>query len=318
MSSDSERNVVFSAPPQFVPQAGAAPAVFYYPAQPLPVKLVESQNDQDAALARALQAQENALVVEEAPVNQCETRTGGCRRWGSWRRCGSKWRNVDGEKRGCCWGDDGRPLGNLSNFIQGLFFGTFAPIFSIISVYGFETSKLSRTGTLFGNANFFLILAAGIISSVTNHHLKSCGKLYAIAPLVLGLIFLLVAHKSLKWFLWTYKSRANKTESEEVKVVSQSGRCCSFISAFLASLFFSLLGLVIVLIARRRYLSSRYGAFYGFGFGLIVAGITLSFYGVPPVLLAVGLVLNQISSAHFKRAIASAEALEEKNNTTQC
>jgi len=253
-------------------------------------------------------SKKNALRVEEAPQHHGQTRY-ACR----WRLCG-RWRGHEG---GCCWADDGRPLGNLTNFILGLVYGSVAPIFSLITVYGFESSKLTRTGTIFGNANFFLLLAASIVAYVT-HSNPTCGlqKVHAVAPLVVGLIFLLAAHKSLKWFLWVYRTRQNKTESEDVKVVSKPGWCCAFVTAFLASLFFSIIGVIAVLIVRRRYLRSRFGAFVGFGFGLVVAGTTLAFYGVPPILLAIGLFLIQISAAHFKRAIVSATALEEKNNSS--
>jgi len=319
MSSDSERNnlqfQVFSQPPVYVPQSNAVPsAVFYYPQAA--GKQIESSTAADEALARNLQAQENAAAVPQVAPQQ--ENQGGCRRWGGWRsrRCGRNWQNVDSQG-GCGWKDDGRQLGNLTNFMQGLVFGAVAPILSLIGVFGFETSKLTRTGALFGNANFFLLFAAGLVSSVIRHGLNPHIKLYALIPLFLGIIFVMVSKCSFRRFLYVYRTRTNKTESEEVKVVSEAGKCCSFLTGFLASLFFSLLGASIVLIARRRNLRARFGAFAGLGVSLIIGGVVLLFVkGIPPVLIGMGLFLIQISAVHFKRAIAS--ALAKEGNTSSC
>jgi len=303
MATENDKNAPFQVlpAPQY-PFAGQQ-QVFFYAPQPIPVPQGTPQVTNDEAFAKALQEQENQAAIQMQPIlnEGCEKSSGCERRWGC-RRWGSKW-----QRTGCCWKDDGRPLGNLTNFIQGLVFGTFAPIFSLMTVYGFETSKLTRTGAIFGNANFFLLLAAGLVVSVVHEHIRSCAKLWAIAPLVVGLIFLIAAKKSLRWFMWVYDARENKTESEKVKVVSESGSCCGFALAFLASFLLPILGTFVVLIAKRRYLKSRMGAFYGLGFALIITGTVLAFKGVPPVLLAIGLMLVQVSAAHFKRALSEAD-----------
>jgi len=314
MATEADKNLaspvfqVFAPTPQFQNQA---PPVFYYQPQPA----VSAQTLNDEALARQIQQQEIAGGFE---VQQgSEKSSGGCRRgfWGRWRRCGRDYQRLDGEKsRGCCWKDDGRPLGNLTNFIQGVLFGTFAPLFGLLAVFGFETSKLARTGVLFGTANFLLIFASAMAAFGFHHCPKS--RLFALIPFFIGLIFLIAAKKSFRWFLYVYRTRENKTESEEVKTFAGPGKCCGFILALLASLLFSLLGTFVALIAGRRSLRARFGAFIGLGISLVGKGIYLSvrqFHFGPGVIL-LGLLLMQISAAHFKRAIASAQAKVEATN----
>jgi hypothetical protein len=178
-----------------------------------------------------------------------------------------------------------------------------------MTAYGFETSKLTRTGVLFGTANFFFMLASGMVAAMVHHSCHS-RKIFALIPLFFGLIFLIAAKKSFRSFLYLYKSRTNKTESEEVKTIALSGKRCGFISALVVSFLFSIVGCIVALIAGRKSLRARFGAFVGLGAALVAGGVFLAFHGVPPVLVFLGLLLIQISAAHFKRAIASAEAKE--------
>jgi len=80
------------------------------------------------------------------------------------QRLCKRWRNRKCARKCGAVVDDGRALGNLNNFIAGLLFGTFSPFFSLLCVFGFETKKLTRTGALFGNANFFFLLAFSLIA----------------------------------------------------------------------------------------------------------------------------------------------------------
>jgi len=293
--------------------------------------------------------------------------------------------------------DDGRPLGDLTSFIHGLFFGMIAPVFSVMAAYGFESKRLSRTGVLLGNANFFLILAILILSG--GHHFSGMhgrphpsggngtdilplnfnpnatdapilpptdapnplptdapnplpepadaphrpehgehdgregdnkmregregnhkgGKkfiaLFSIPAFVLALVFFIAGKKSERAVVSAYRSRGdNKTEEETVKVFSEAGTCRKFIVGFIVSFLFSIFGTVLVLIFGRKYLRSRYGAFFGLAVHMIISGIFMSAHGAPFSLLA-GLILAQITSVHFKRAIASAVA---KEGTSQC
>lgn len=327
--------------------------------------------------------------------------------------------------------DDGRALGNLNNFIAGLLFGLFAPFFSLLCVFGFETKKLTRTGALFGHANFFLLLAFSMIAvrmggyapgsihggphglyplvpydnttvynSTASHNAtelavpanpsgdpqgvpqgspfqmhkdgdeksssseshdddddeghnnheewkekhhghrgkhgrkgynrenwhknehgqrrKGCKMFkYAIgASLVAGLVFLVISLKSFKRFMAIYRIRENKPESDTIAVVSEAGNCRGFFFGVLASLLWPMVGTALVLIIRRKNLTSRYGALHGLGVFFVIVGVLGAFHGVPPFALLKGLLLCQITSAHFKRAIASANALESK--TSNC
>jgi hypothetical protein len=396
MSSDSEKKgsappQQFAAAPQFPPGVYPFPQgnvqfqpVFY---QPVPYDVATSVN-----------AEQQAFLEPEGEKKCFFSRI--CKRWRN-RRCARKCGKV-------C--DDGRALGNLNNFIAGLLFGTFSPFFSLLCVFGFETKKLTRTGTLFGHANFFLLVAACLLAfgtgphgapqphephgmiiplppynntiasasdsvyptgensaasaadpsgvtapglpmpdpqggSVPNHDSESdsedsdeekkhkegkefkkegkhgegkrkgCKKMYKIAvgvSFAVGIIFLIASCKSMRRFMAIYRTRENKTESEVVKVVSEAGNCRGFFLGFIASLVCPWFGTALVLIIRRKNLTGRYGALHGLGVFFVIVGIVGAFHGVPPVALLKGLLLCQISSVHFKRAIASANAQEEK------
>jgi len=216
--------------------------------------------------------------------------------WGCKRRWG-----------GCCWKDDGRPLGTFQNFVVSVFFGTISPVLSILTMYGMETSKLSRNGVIFGTANAFFILAS-ILLFFSRHDPGSISHFHIIVPFLLGLIILIVAVKSFRHFLYIYTTRQNKTEEELVRVISQVGSCKEFLATFFLSLFIPVIGTSISLIARRRYLYGRYGALSGLGFFLVLAGVWCAFMGHPPISLVIGLFLMQFSFVHFRRAIICAQA----------
>jgi len=386
MSSDSEKKQPqqFATAPQFpgvypFPQGNVQFQPVFY--QPVPYDVATSVN-----------AEQQAFLEPEGEKKCFFSRI--CRRWRN-RRCARKCGKV-------C--DDGRALGNLNNFIAGVLFGTFSPFFSLLCVFGFETKKLTRTGTLFGHANFFLLLATCLLAFGTGPHgtapphdphgmiiplppynntivypsgensaasadpsgvtapdlpmpgpqggsgsgvpnqdsdsedsdeekkhkegkefgkhggrgegtPKGCKKMYKIAvgvTFAVGIIFLIASCKSMRRFMAIYRTRENKSESEVVKVVSEAGNCRGFFLGLVASLVFPWVGTALVLIIRRKNLTSRYGALHGLGVVFIIVGIVGAFHGVPPVALLKGLLLCQISSVHFKRAIASANAQEEK------
>lgn len=410
MSSDSEKkgsSEHFPSAPQF--PSGVYPYMqpgnmqfqpVYF--QPVPYDVATSVNGED----------QQPFIQAEGEKKCFFQRL--CKRWRG-RKCARKCRAVV---------DDGRALGNLNNFIAGLLFGTFSPFFSLLCVFGFETKKLTRTGALFGNANFFLLLAFSLIALRTNsyvqenhfrhgahglhpfmpfdnttasnstelphnvtdvvvpanpqrpqgepnqvhqdednsseshdshdkthaeewkekHHRhknkhwknkhnqmegadkehghgqrgKGCKMFkYAVgASVIAGLVFLITALKSFKRFMSIYRTRENKPESDTVKVVSEAGNCRGFFFGLLASLIWPMVGTALVLIVRRKNLTSRYGALHGLGVFFVLVGILGAFHGVPPFAVLKGLLLCQITSAHFKRAIASANALEAK--TANC
>jgi len=220
---------------------------------------------------------------------------GGCRRWRGCKREG----NV-------CWKDDGRPLGTFQNFVVSVFFGTIAPLLSIIMTFGMETSKLSRLGVFFGTANSFFLLSTGLVAWMVKvkHHSST---VHLIVPTIIGLIFLVIALKSFRRFLYFYRTRETKAEEEKVRVISQAGSCCEFAVTFFVSLVLPVFGAFISIIVRRNSLYGRYGALSGFGLGLIIFGVAASFHGMYPVLLAVGLFIMEFSLVHFRRALICVE-----------
>jgi hypothetical protein len=405
MSSDSEKKGStqhFAAAPQFPPGANMQfQPVYYY--QPVPYDVATSVNGEE----------QQAFLQPEGEKKCFFHRI--CRRWRD-RKCASK----------CAVVDDGRALGNLNNFIAGLLFGTLSPFFSLLCVFGFESKKLTRTGTLFGHANFFLILALSLIAfgtgSYTPHRphggehgidpffpfpvsnttvtqnatdlafpqggpqgvpqggpfeagredsddehdqksddsdekndsneksddddkkgehdekegqsekkkgkhgdkkehgrrKKGC-KMFKIsvgASFVVGFIFLIISLKSFRRFMAIYRIRENKPESDTVKVVSEAGNCRGFFLGLIASFLWPMVGTALILIIRRKNLTSRYGALHGLGIFFVFIGVAMAFHGVPPFAVLKGLLLCQISAVHFKRAIASANALEAK--ATNC
>jgi hypothetical protein len=402
MSSDTEKKSQFqqfAAAPQ-IPQ-GAYPYMqgnvqfqpVYY--QPVPYDVATSVNGEA----------KQSLLGAEGEKKCFFQRI--CKKWKG-RRCQ---RTVH---------DDGRSLGNLNNFIAGLVFGTISPFFSLICIYGFESKKLTRTGALFGHANFFLLLAFsllafgkgpygpqngghglqpiqpfnnftlpnespyipassdyssedipettagsdfydsgaqsgtddvaygtdGVVGTVVaadiahkedshekkGHHGEKkhgdkkehrehkrkeggCKKMFKIAvgaSLAVGLVFMVISMKSFRRFMVIYRTRENKAEADTVKAVSEAGNCRGFFLGMIASILWPMVGTALVLIIRRKNLTSRYGAIHGLGVMMVIGGIVLAFHGIPPVLLFKGLLLCQISSVHFKRAIASANAVSTK------
>jgi len=235
-------------------------------------------------------------VQLQAPVEASEKKGWGCKR--------SSW--CQRREGGCCLKDDGRELGNQTHFAANLAFGSLLPFFSLLVTFGMETSKLARLGVIFGHANFFFTLAAGILAYSRHHHHGCGGGL--IVPVIFGVIFLIVSLCHWKRFVWTYATREKKTDDEVVKSSCVSGRCRDSVIGFLVSFIFPFIGTAIILIARRKVLRSRYGALLGFGFSLIVCGVHTAFHGVPPVALVAGLVLVQFSAVHFRRAIMWADA----------
>jgi len=367
----------------------AIPQVYYFP-QAVPMQGIPMQTTSvnnvagDEALARSLQAQENSL--NSAPIAQPEE--GGCRFRSFFRRRCGRYSRLD-SNGGCCMRDDGRPLGDITSFIHGLVFGMFVPIFSVMAVFGFESKKLSRTGVLLGNANFFFILAVLILSGVGGMHggrryhqerpggdivppfiepnatavdpiapteltptampetsnvaqnnmrpddgmqigeegrrghnkeRKGCHfkgkKLYfAIPAFVLALIFFIVGKKSACSVMAAYRARGdNKTEEETVKVFSEAGTCKNFAIGFIVSFLLPVIGTGLALILGRKYLRTRYGAFIGLAVHTFISGI-FAHRGHGAFLMLFGLVLFQIASVHFRRAIATAVA---KQGASQC
>jgi len=267
----------------------AGPAVYYFPSQGIPMGNTKvDATSGDEALARALQAAEQnvAVPVAQIPAQPRE----GCK-WSFWRRGGYNRLDAENGNR-CCYKDDGRPLGDLNSFMKGLAFGTIAPIFSLLCTHGFETSKLTRLGSLFGNANFFLALALFAARIV---------GFFAFVPLIISFILLFIAKRSFWWFMSVY---AKRDESEKMKVVSEVGSCKHFALGLVASLLFCFLGAAIALIAGRRYLKARHGVFIGLGINFVIS--SLFFFHGFAVMIA-GLSLIQITTVHFRRAISSAQ-----------
>jgi len=211
---------------------------------------------------------------------------------------------------GCCIRDDGRPFGTYQNFVQGLFFGTVSPLFSVLMMFGMETSKLSRVGTLFGTANNFLMLSSAMLWWSHHHpeHFHFWGYVFL---KIVGIIFLVIAVMSFRRFLYIYRIRQEKTPEEKVKVISQIGCRKEFLITFFVSLFFPVIGTFIGLIARRNYLYGRYGALSGFGCFLLVVGILCSFTAHIPVPLFIGLFIVEFALVHFRRAIICAEISQD-------
>lgn len=382
---------------------------------PVPYEVATSINGED----------QQSLLQSEDEGEKCIFKR-FCKRWRKGKCCKNK-----------AVVDDGRALGNLYNFIVGVLFGTFAPFFSLVCVYGFESKKLTRTGALFGSANFFILLAACLIAFGAAPHGPRHGHglgMYHFAPLsfnnhtntdpvrnstdliepslpllgrpgeegpvghkedndnddendddknekdiskkhvngeekeheeeknrkhktgkdkngkhkkgnhskfgeenhrksgkghrrfkkcrmfkfavggsfIVGLLFLVAAIKSFRGFMSIYRVRENKPECDNVRAVSDAGSCRGFFFGMIASLLWPLIATALVIVIRRKDLSSRYGAIHGLGVFFIIIGSIMAFHGVPPIALFKGLLLCQISAVHFKRAIASANSLEGK------
>jgi len=234
--------------------------------------------------------------IASVPINDSEMESLVQKQWGCKRRWG-----------GCCWKDDGRPLGTFQNFVVSVIFGTLSPVLSILVMYGMETSKLSRSGVIFGTANSFFVLAS-ILLFFSRHNPGEISTFHIVIPFLLGLIILLVSIRFFRHFLYIYATRQNKTEEELVRVISQVGSCKEFLATFFLSLFIPVIGAAISIIVRRRYLYGRYGALSGLGLFLILVGVWCAFMGHPPITLCIGLLLMEFSFVHFRRAIICAQA----------
>jgi len=401
MSSDTEKKRS-SEPQHFAPAPQFPPGVYPYVQGNMQFQPVYYQ-PVSYDVATSINGEQQAFLQPENEEKKCFFQR-ICKKWRN-RKCASKCGTVR---------DDGRALGNLNNFIAGLLFGTLSPFFSLLCVFGFESKKLTRTGTLFGHANFFLLLAVSMIAFGTSpyahsrphdrphgiqpfvpfdnytidntteivnnatdlaqtvgelpqggpfeafgredssdddidhkngdddeekkklgehekeghfkkgkhgeHGRKKKGcKMFKIAvgvSFAVGFIFLIISMKSFKRFMAIYRIRENKPECDTVQVVSEAGNCRGFFLGAIASFLWPMVGTALVLIFRRKNLTSRYGALHGLGIFFIAVGIAMAFHGVPPFAVLKGLLLCQISAVHFKRAIASASAREAK--TSNC
>jgi hypothetical protein len=241
------------------------------------------------------QEEVEGLVEKES----CQRGWGGCKR--NW-----------GRRTGCCWKDDGRPFGTFSNFVVSLVFGSIAPLLAIMMVFGMETTKLTRLGALFGTANSFMILSTGILAWTQHACHEKMGSpvkpSHIIVPFIVGLVFLIIALKNWRKFLYIYRTRQTKTEEENVRVISQKGTCCEFLATFFISLLFPVIGAFSSIIIRRNFLYGRYGALSGFGLFLVLAGVVSVFQGVPPILFTIGLFILELSLVHFRRALVCVDA----------
>ncbi len=56
-----------------------------------------------------------------------------------------------------------RPQGTLTDFISSLLFSMVAPVFGPLLVFLMETSQLARIGSLYGFANFLLVLGMSLL-----------------------------------------------------------------------------------------------------------------------------------------------------------
>jgi len=194
------------------------------------------------------------------------------------------------------------------------------PVISLLAIFGMETSKLSRIGVLYGHANILFTAALAAITMAIHHHdghfLK---KIFLPTALGLALIFLICAKKSWRRFLYVYQTRTNKKESELVPTISEVGTRKQFIIAAIISVFFPIIGTLIMLIARRNFLKSRFGSLCGFGVHVLVCGIYVSMRRQPHVLVVsfLALMFLQIITVHFRRAILCAEkGMAEKTPCT--
>jgi len=214
-----------------------------------------------------------------------------------------------GKGRCCDYKDDGRELGSQTHFISSLVFGSLFPFVSLLAIFGMETSKLSRIGVLYGHANILFTAALAAITIAVHHHNGHFLKIVLPITLVLAIIFLICAKKSFRRFLMVYKSRTNKKESELVPTISEVGTRRQFIIAAIISFILPVIGTLIMLIARRRYLKSRFGALFGFGLSGVICAIRIAIKRAPHVLIVVlfGLMFLQILCVHFRRAILCAE-----------
>jgi hypothetical protein len=270
---------------QAPPAYSYAPNQLFYVAAPVPF----------APSPVAINETEVDSLVHNNQGSACQRRFWGCRR--------------NNQTGGCCWKDDNRPFGTFQHFAVSLFFGTVAPLLSIIMAYGMETSSLSRIGVIFGTANSLFLATAGLIAWAIHDRGQHPVLVHFGLPLVFGFIFLVIAMKSWRRFLYFYRTRETKAEEEKVRVISQTGSCTEFAITFFVSLILPVIGVLISIIARKNSLLGRYGALSGFGFCLIVLGVLCTFQGMPPAALALGLFIMELSLVHFRRAIVCAESV---------
>jgi len=239
------------------------------------------------------------------PLEQ-NNNSGGCRKWGGCRR----WGNSEG---GCC--NSNRPQGTFSEFFWNLLFGLVAPVFAPFFVCLMETSQSARLGTLYGTADFFVVLGMSLLHRMNRgddeeegghdrHENKHKMLGFGIATLVLGVILLVVACKKSWWMLYqNWQSLKEKKDAAAMDtVVSPAGTKCQYYVSFFISLVFPFIG-TLIRVACNRSLHSRFGSFKGIAIFLFILGAVV----LPFPLSVFGLVLSQVGAFHFRRAIILAD-----------
>jgi len=92
--------------------------------------------------------------------------------------------------------------------------------------------------------------------------------------------------------------------------------CGEFAASFFVSLLLPVFGALISVIIKRKSLLGRYGALSGFGLCLIIMGTAMTFKGIPPILLIVGILMMEFTMVHFRRALVCAETAQNTPATT--
>jgi len=229
---------------------------------------------------------------ESAPLLQNNTPTGtdnnngeGCKKSCRWGRC-------------CKWTSK-QPLGENYEFATSLLLSNIFPVISFLIIMAMESTQLSRIGTLYGNANFFLM--AGIGALFYGSHMSYIGG--AILLLV-SLVLYVVGLKYWCAFLFAYKQFTEANPAEKAKVVSDAGCRKDYWISFFISFFIPVLG-SLIRIACNKSLQSRFGTLKGLAYHLIVFG-ALTFGADHGMRIILGLLLIQFSSTHFRKTLICA------------
>jgi len=192
------------------------------------------------------------------------------------------------------------PLGNNTEFLGTLIFSNFIPVVSALIVFVMESSQLARIGTLYGNGNFFLALAIGLLYHL-NHHLATLG---AVLSIIAAIIFYVVACKRWCGYLYAYQEYIEKNPAERASVVSEVGGRKDYWISFFVSLIFPLLGTLIRLWMNKT-LQSRFGSLKGLAWHMLVFGV-LSLGADGGARFFLGLLLLQFAAVHFRKTFVCA------------
>jgi len=221
--------------------------------------------------------------------NSCETKE-GCK----WREGNCRWSK-------CCRLVSKQPLGETWEFVLSLLLSTMFPVVSAMMVFAMESTQMARIGTLYGNGNFFLLLAIHLIRVGVSHH-----ALYAVVVLgfLAALILYIVGCKYWCSFLVAYKEYCEKHPEEKATATSDAGCRKDYWISFFISLIFPVIGTIIRMLFNKT-LSGRFGGIKGIAWHFLITGAITAWMDQGGRII-IGILLLQFASTHFRKVLVAA------------